>query len=116
MAKETPNSKRRLNAFKKRIPEYRKNPVLFCKEMLNFTPDEWQAEVLMDIASDPRVSVRSGQGVGKTGVEAAIALWFLSCFPFPKVVCTAPTRQQLHDVLWAEISKWQDKSPILKKY
>ncbi|WP_445670618.1 DEAD/DEAH box helicase family protein [Paenibacillus sp. FSL M7-0547] len=115
MAKETPNSKRRLNAFKKRIPEYRKNPVLFCKEMLNFTPDEWQAEVLMDIASDPRVSVRSGQGVGKTGVEAAIALWFLSCFPFPKVVCTAPTRQQLHDVLWAEISKWQDKSPILKK-
>jgi hypothetical protein len=114
MPKQTPDTKRRFNAFKKRIPEYKRNPVLFCKEMLNFTPDDWQAEVLMDIAANPRVSVRSGQGVGKTGLEATIALWFLSCFPYPKVVCTAPTRQQLHDVLWAEISKWQEKSPVLK--
>ncbi|MDF2649559.1 MAG: terminase, partial [Paenibacillus sp.] len=44
-----------------------------------------------------------------------MALWFLCCFPFPRVVCTAPTRQQLNDVLWAEISKWQSKSPILKR-
>jgi hypothetical protein len=71
--------------------------------------------VLLDIANGPRVSVRSGQGVGKTGLEAVVALWFLSCFPFPKVICTAPTRQQLHDVLWAEISKWQAKSLILKR-
>ncbi|WP_232061432.1 DEAD/DEAH box helicase family protein [Paenibacillus odorifer] len=102
-------------AFKKRIPVYRKDPVLFCKEILNFSADEWQAAVLMDIASSRLVSVRSGQGVGKTGLEANVALWFLSCFPFPKVVCTAPTRQQLHDVLWAEISKWQEKSPLLKR-
>lgn len=107
--------KKRIQAFKKRIPEYRKNPVLYCKEMMNFTPDLWQSQVLMDISTDPRVSVRSGQGVGKTGIEAVVALWFLTCFPFPKVICTAPTRQQLHDVLWAEISKWQGKSPILKR-
>jgi len=82
---------------------------------MGFIPDAWQEKVLMDIATDPRVSVRSGQGVGKTGVEAVVALWFLTCFPYPKVICTAPTRQQLHDVLWAEISKWQEKSPILKR-
>jgi len=98
-----------------RIPQYRLDPVLFCKEMLYFIPDVWQSAVLMDLANSPRVSVRSGQGVGKTGIESVVALWFLSCFPFPKVVCTAPTRQQLHDVLWAEISKWQAKSPILKR-
>lgn len=63
----------------------------------------------------PVLTVRFGQGVGKTGVEACAALWFLSCFPFPKVVCTARMRQQLHNVLWAEISKWQTKSPILKR-
>lgn len=113
--KSSPETKRRLLAFKKRIPEYRRNPVLFCQEMLRFYPDEWQAETLMDIAESRLVSVRSGQGVGKTGVEAATALWFLACFPYPKVVCTAPTRQQLHDVLWAEISKWQSKSPVLKR-
>ncbi|RTZ38175.1 terminase B [Paenibacillus polymyxa] len=113
--KDSPETKRRLQAFKKRIPEYRKNPTLFCQEMLKFYPDDWQASTLMDLANNPRVSVRSGQGVGKTGLEAATALWFLSCFPYPKVICTAPTRQQLHDVLWAEINKWQSKSPVLKR-
>lgn len=29
------------------------------------------------------------------------------------VVCTAPTKHQLNDVLWAEMSKWQKRSPIL---
>lgn len=115
MVNDSPETKRRFQAFKKRIPVYRKDPVLFCKEILNFNADEWQAAVLMDIATSRLVSVRSGQGVGKTGLEANVALWFLSCFPFPKVVCTAPTRQQLHDVLWAEISKWQEKSPLLKR-
>jgi hypothetical protein len=115
MFNDSPETKRRFMAFKKRIPVYRKDPVLFCKEILDFSADEWQAAVLMDIASSRLVSVRSGQGVGKTGLEANVALWFLSCFPFPKVVCTAPTRQQLHDVLWAEISKWQEKSPLLKR-
>ena len=40
-------------------------------------------------------------------------MWFLSCFPYPRVVCTAPTRQQLNDVLWAEIAKWMERSPVL---
>ncbi|OMF37445.1 terminase B [Paenibacillus sp. FSL H8-0548] len=106
---------KRMAAFKKRIPVYQKSPNTFFREVLNFTPDQWQAEVSSDIANHPLVSVRSGQGVGKTAVEATIALWFLCCFPFPRVVCTAPTRQQLNDVLWAEISKWQSKSPILKR-
>ena len=39
----------------------------------------------------------------------------LSCFPFARVVATAPTKQQLHDVLWSEIAKWQGKSPVLSE-
>lgn len=109
------NREKRQQVFKNKIPVYRKDPVLYCKEILKFTPDEWQAKVLIDIAYHRRVSVRSGQGVGKTGLEAAVTLWYLTCFPFPKVIATAPTRQQLHDVLWAEINKWQTKSVILKK-
>lgn len=108
-----PQTMTRIEVFKKRIKVYRKNPVKFSKDVLNFEPDEWQRTVLMDLAEYPRVSVRSGQGVGKTGVEAVAALWFLSCFPYSRVVATAPTRQQLNDVLWAEIAKWMDRSPIL---
>ena len=100
--------------FQKKIPEYRKNPVLFAREVLRFEPDEWQKIALMDLAENPKIAIKSGQGVGKTGLEAVALLWFLTCFPYPRVVATAPTKQQLHDVLWSEVAKWQERSPLLK--
>lgn len=36
--------------FQKKIPVYRKNPVLFAREVLFFEPDEWQKKALMDLA------------------------------------------------------------------
>lgn len=100
--------------FLRQIPRYRKDPVLFFREVLEFEPDDWQAEAASRLADHPRVTIRSGQGVGKTGFEAATLLWFLTCFPYPRVVATAPTRQQVNDVLWAEVAKWQERSPILR--
>lgn len=69
----------------------------------------------MDLAENPKVTIKSGQGVGKTGLEAVALLWFLTCFLCPRVVATAPTKQQLHDVLWSEVAKWQERSPLLKE-
>ncbi|SDH04295.1 hypothetical protein SAMN05660368_03737 [Marvinbryantia formatexigens] len=109
-----PNRIRRRKFFRERIPRYRKDPVLYAREVLQFEPDEWQRDALMDLAEESRVAVKSGQGVGKTGIEAVAVLWFLSCFRYARVVATAPTRQQLHDVLWSEIAKWQERSPLLK--
>lgn len=101
--------------FQKRIPVYRKNPVIFAREVLLFEPDEWQRAALMDLAENPKVAIKSGQGVGKTGLEAVALLWFLCCHPYPRIVATAPTKQQLHDVLWSEVSKWMSKSPLLSE-
>ena len=106
---------RLIKHFRSRQRAYQKDPVLFAKEVVNYDADDWQADTLRDLA-DPechRISVRSGQGVGKTATEAIAVLWFLSCFPYARVVATAPTRQQLNDVLWSEIAKWQAKSPLL---
>lgn len=108
-------NQRRKSAFAQRIPLYQKDPVLFATEVCDFKPDDWQIDVLRDIAEYPRVSVRSGQGVGKTSVEAITILWFLTCFKFARVVATAPTLHQLHDVLWSEIDKWLSRSTILKQ-
>ena len=101
--------------FQKRIPVYRKNSVIFAREVLLFEPDEWQRAALMDLAENPKVAIKSGQGVGKTGLEAVALLWFLCCHPYPRIVATAPTKQQLHDVLWSEVSKWMSKSPLLSE-
>ena len=95
------------------IPLWQNDPVLFMREVLLFEPDAWQADVAYDLRDYPRVSVKSGQGVGKTGEEAALLLWFLVCFPYPRIVATAPTKQQLHDVLWSEVDKWMGNSPLL---
>lgn len=101
--------------FVERIPKYQQDIALFASEMLEFTPDDWQEDVFKDIVEADRVSVKSGQGVGKTGVESILVVWFLSLFPNAKVVCTAPTARQLNDVLWAEISKWLSRSPVLSQ-
>ncbi|MBB6218007.1 hypothetical protein HNQ80_004144 [Anaerosolibacter carboniphilus] len=101
-----------MNPLTELLDIYWDNPVAFTEDMLDFYCDSWQEKVLMDLASSPKVSVRSGQGVGKTGLESIAALWYLACRPFPKVIATAPTKQQLHDVLWAEISKWLATSKI----
>lgn len=101
--------------FKRRVPKYQKDIVLYAREVLRFEPDEWQKDVFASIVKNRYTAVKSGQGVGKTGSEAVVLLWFLTCFPFPRVVCTAPTKQQLHDVLWSEVSKWQSNSPLLSE-
>jgi hypothetical protein len=112
---DTDKRERRRAFFQDRIPKYRIDPVLFAREVMMFEPDEWQKKSLRDLACSTKVAVKSGQGVGKTGMEAVALLWFLSCFPYPRVVATAPTKQQLNDVLWSEASKWQERSPLLKK-
>lgn len=101
--------------FKRRLPVYRNDPVMYAREVLHFEPDEWQRDGLRDLAEAPKVAIKSGQGVGKTGMEAVALLWFLSCFSYPRVVATAPTKQQLHDVLWSEVSKWMGRSPLLSE-
>ena len=98
--------------MKRLVHIWRKNPVIFAKQALGFVPDEWQSGALNDIRDHDQVAIRSGQGVGKTSVEAVIILWFLVCFSNAKVICTAPTKQQLNEVLWAEVAKWLVDSKI----
>ena len=52
------------------IPMWQDDPVVYFREVLTFEPDKWQAEAARDLAHHPKVSIRSGQGVGKTGLEA----------------------------------------------
>lgn len=54
------------------IDYYYDKPVAFCEDILNYDPDDWQKEVLNDLAEFPKVSVRFGQDVGKTALEAGL--------------------------------------------
>ena len=102
-----------IDELAKSMRQYIDDPVPFVQNVLKAQPDKWQIECLRAIANHPRVAVRSGHGVGKTALESWVILWFLFTRPFPKIPCTAPTQQQLLDILWPEISKWLKRSELM---
>lgn len=87
------------------------DPVFFVEHIIGATPQKWQAEALMAIAKNDRVSVKSGHGVGKTAFQSWLTLWWLFSHYPCKVAITANTAHQLSDVLWTEIDKWARQLP-----
>jgi len=95
------------DALQRLIAEWAAKPLLFVTEALGAEPYPWQHEVLQWLGNgEKRISVRSGHGVGKTTLEAWLALWFPLTRGDAKVGITAPAGPQLEVNLWPEIRKW----------
>jgi hypothetical protein len=58
-----------------------------------------------------RISIRSGHGIGKSVVIAWLLLWYLYTHYLAQVNCTAPTGDQMYDVLWKAVSMWLKMMP-----
>jgi len=58
-----------------------------------------------------KIAIASGRGTGKSATLAMVILWYLFCHKDAQVGCTAPTTQQMHDVLWKELSIWINRMP-----
>lgn len=88
------------------------NPVEAVKDWFKVTPDDWQGDALTALfTSTDRIAGKSAHGPGKTALDSWAAWIFLNGYENCRVVCTAPTFAQLHDVLFPEISKWHAKLP-----
>ena len=95
---------------------WKPDPERYAFERLGFRPTWQQKQIFHAIAPDgARVSVRSGQNIGKDAVTAAIILWFMECMDYPRIPCTAPTAKQLYTVLWPELAKWMRKGADLSR-
>ncbi len=94
---------------------WRESPVAFAREVLTAEPDEWQIEVLEAVKTHQRICLKASKGPGKSTVLSWVCWWFLLTHSHPKVVATSITGDNLKDGLWAEMSKWQQKSPLLKE-
>ena len=91
------------------IERYKSNPVLFVREVLKAEPEDEQILMLESVRDHRMTAV-------KTTTLSWLVLWFMFTRPFPKIPCTAPTMHRLRDILWAEISKWLYRSPILQDF
>jgi phage terminase large subunit len=85
-------------------------PVSAVKDWFGVTPDDWQGDALNGIFTDKdRCAFKAAHGVGKTTLFAWAGWIFLECFENSRLVMTAPTFAQLHDVLLPEYGKWHSK-------
>jgi len=112
---------------------FQQSPILFIEKMWKMTPERdnkkfikgknitWQQhDILLAVeealhGDKKRISIRSGHGVGKSAVLSWLIIWYLFCFKDAQIPCTAPTSDQMHDVLWKEVAKWLDKLPAVIK-
>lgn len=91
---------------------YRYNPRAFVYDLFRDNAgnpvelEDYQGNILQQLAAGLDVTVRSGHGVGKTTTDAFAIYHFLLTRPFSKVPTTAPTFRQVKDILWTEIGKW----------
>ena len=96
-----------------KLAEWRHSPTKFVSELFDLVPDRWQADVLDAFPHRQRMAMKACKGPGKTAVLAWLAWNFLATRRYPKIAATSITSDNLADNLWAEMAKWQARSPLL---
>lgn len=106
---------------RERIRHWRTDPVAFVADNFGVTPDDWQADTLRLAGGEtnPRrkLAMKACTGPGKSAVLSWLGWHRLACFAsrgeHPKGAALSVTADNLKDNLWAELAKWQARSPFL---
>lgn len=98
----------------RQLLKWQASPLAMVRELFGVEPDPWQAEALEAFPTNPRLALSASKGPGKTAVLAWLCWNFLLTRPFPKVVATSISADNLRDNLWAEMAKWRDQAPLLQ--
>lgn len=86
------------------LQKFQVNPALFFERILGVeTLEEYQRRILQAIAENDRIAISACHDVGKSWSLARIVLWYASVFPYSKIITTAPTYNQVKNILWSEI-------------
>lgn len=110
-----------LQRAQERIRRWRADPVAFVRDNFGVEPDEWQRDALTSVGGEPnpkrRLAMKACTGPGKSATLAWLGWHRLACFAakgeHPKGAALSVTADNLKDNLWAELSKWQTRSPFL---
>lgn len=85
------------------VRRIREDPVYFVRDYLGSEPWPKQAEILDAVRDNKEVAVASCHAAGKSWISARAVLWFNYTHKLSRVVTTAPTFDQVRDILWQEI-------------
>lgn len=92
---------------------WREHPAQMVRDLFGVEPDPWQVDVLEAFPHSPRLAMAACKGPGKTAVLAWIGWNFLLTRKNPKCAATSISGDNLRDNLWTEMSKWQQRCPLL---
>jgi phage terminase large subunit len=86
------------------LAKYQPNPDLWCKDILGVQLWSKQKEIIRSIFQNRDTRVRSCYSIGKTFVSACAVLAFINLMTPCKIITTAPTWNQVSNLLWSEIN------------
>jgi len=107
-----------IKGYVKMAKRYRDDPVGWIHEYISFEGlkhqglTEQQVEIANDLVKYKFLCVAAGGGIGKSALVSMLILWFLVTRPGARIPATAPNGAQLHDVLFAELSKWLERCAL----
>lgn len=81
----------------------RDEPAEWMTDWLGVDLWEKQVEIAESVRDHRRTAVKSCHGSGKSFLAARIVLWFLHAYPASIVLTTAPTNNQVKNILWRQI-------------
>ncbi len=91
------------------LTKYKDNPIQFATGILQVKYlTEEQKQILLSVRDRPTTNVQASHSVGKSFSMAVIVLWYVFAVE-GQVFTTAPTLQQVKDILWKEIRRLYDK-------
>jgi hypothetical protein len=95
----------------------REDPVWWIENVLGVKLYKRQREVVEAFRRNPRVSVRSGHGVGKDFVAACIGAWWI-LVDDGMVLMTAPKWSQIEDIYFATLKRvvYNSKVPLIGEW
>ena len=104
------------NTFKKYSRRYRRRPNLWVKEQLGIHLWSKQQDIIESIFNNRKTVVRASFDVGKTFIGATAALAFIYTEVPSIVVTTAPTWNQVKNILWREANDLFKTHLVTKGY
>lgn len=100
-------------------PDYKDYKAEWFEPFIKGKHITWQQWLILKAVEDVvnrrvpqvKISIRSGHGIGKSTTLSWLIYWYLFCFKDSQIPCTAPTQEQMFDVLWKELSAWRERLP-----
>lgn len=105
-----PTNKISLEQFRELIDFSREKPEWYVRNVLGADLWQTQEDIVRAVFKYSNVAVKTCNSIGKSYVAARIAVTYLMLYPDSIVVTTAPTWNQVVNVLWREIASTVKKS------